>query len=86
MTSKEKRYVRKLEIENEELKRHFHIANKSNTETFLALYETRLAMRLAYEDLIDAVARLENNMRDDPAFIQLKAQIANGARNPLSLG
>jgi len=78
MTAKEKRYVRKLEIENEELKRHFHIANKSNTETFLALYEPRLAMRLAYEALIDAVAQMEDNLRDDPAFIQLKAQTGKG--------
>lgn len=79
MTAKEKRYVRKLEIENEELKRHFDIANQSNAETFLALYETRLAMRLAYENLIEAVAQLENNMRSDPAFIQLRAQIGKEA-------
>ncbi len=75
MTAKERRYVRKLEVENEELKRHFRIANNSNIETFTALYETRFAMRLAYECLVEAVAHLEDNMRDDPAFMQLKAQM-----------
>jgi hypothetical protein len=78
MTAKERRYVRKLEIENEELRRHFDIANSSNTDTFLSLYETRFAMRLAYECLVEAVAHLEDNMRDDPAFMQLKAQVDNG--------
>lgn len=75
MTAKERRYVRKLEIENEELKRHLKIANESGAETFLALYETRVAMRQAYEALVEAANALEDNMRDDPAFMEQQARM-----------
>jgi len=75
MTAKERRYVRRLEIENEELKRHFNIANKSGAETFLALYDTRVAMRQAYEALVEAANALESNMREDPVFIEQKARM-----------
>jgi len=70
MTAKEKRYVRKLEIRIEELERHFKIANDSCTETFTSLYQTRVAMRYAYEALIEAEKVLHENMKEDPAFIQ----------------
>jgi hypothetical protein len=65
MTAKEKRYVRKLEIRIEELERHFKIANDSNIETFVTLYQTRVAMRHAYEALVEAETALHENMKDD---------------------
>lgn len=75
MTAKEKRHVRKLEIRIEELERHFKIANNSHAEVFLNLYDTRRAMREAYESLIDAARTLEDLMRNDPAFMQQKAEM-----------
>lgn len=69
MTAKESRALRKLQIENEELKRHFHIAQKSQVDTFTELYQTRTALRQAYEALSEAQQVLEALMKEDPAFM-----------------
>ena len=78
MNSKEKRYVRKLEIRCEELDRHFRIANSSSAGTFLTLFETRAAMRQAYEAVCDAERVLRGLMQDDPAFVEMRAKIIQG--------
>lgn len=78
MTAKEKRHVRKLEIRVEELERHFQIANSSSVETFLALFETRAAMRQAYEAVCDAERVLRELMQDDSAFMEMRAKIIQG--------
>jgi len=69
MTAKEKRYVRKLEIRIEELERHFKIANDAHTEIFSALYHTRTAMRIAYETILEAADSLQENIKNDPAYM-----------------
>ncbi len=78
MTAKEKRYVRKLEIKVEQLERHFRIAQTSGMDNFRALYDSRLAMRQAYESLMDAARTLEDCMQEDPAFMELQASIQKG--------
>jgi len=78
MTAKEQRNTRKLEIRVEELERHFKISNDSYIETFTELYQTRTAMRQAYESLMDAESVLRTLMKEDPAFMALKAEITTG--------
>ena len=78
MNAKEKRHVRKLEIRVEELERYLNIANSSGVETFLTLFETRAAMRQAYEAVCDAERVLRELMQDDPAFMEMRAKIIQG--------
>lgn len=70
MTAKEQRQVRRLEVRIEELERHLKISTKSGSDTFLDLYNTRTALRQAHEALAEAMAIIEQCIKDDPAFIQ----------------
>lgn len=75
MTKKEQREFRNQALKIEELERHFAIANRVGVEYFTALYDTRLALRQVYEDVCASKQTLEVLMGDDPAFMQLKAEI-----------
>ena len=70
MTAKQKREMRRMEIRIEELERHFAIANNFGTENFVSVFNSRVAMRQAYEALLDASDILAAHMRDDPAFME----------------
>ena len=69
MTAKEARYVRKLEIRVAELERHFEIANRSGTENFIALFETRTALKQAFEALEECSGITYDCIKNDPQFI-----------------
>lgn len=74
MTKKEERHVRNLEIKVEELERHLKLSQRASIENFTSAYDSRIAMRQAYEALLDAAKILEDCMREDPAFIKEQAQ------------
>ena len=71
MTAKERRAMRKLEIENEELRRHFDIANSMSAEHFMALYETRRTLREVFALLKEAQDTMHRLMAADPAFMHM---------------
>ncbi len=69
MTAKEARYVRKLEIRVAELERHLGIANRSSAEYFSALFETRTAMKQAFEALEECSGIMYDCIKNDPQFM-----------------
>lgn len=75
MTKKEQRESKNQALRIEELERHFRISQTQYVDTFTALFDTRLAMRKVYEDVCNSKRTLEVLMGNDPAFMQLRAEI-----------
>ncbi len=75
MTAKEQRYVRKLEIRVAELERHFDIANKSSAENFVALFETRIALKQAFEALEECAVIMHDCIKADPQYMAMQKRL-----------
>lgn len=68
-SAKDLRLIRKLEIRIEELERHFKISQQHYVDTFHELFETRTAMRQAYEAICEAEKVLREQLQNDPVFM-----------------
>lgn len=77
MTKKEQREMRKLEIRIEELERCLKTTSESWRDQVFAIADAKIAMRQAYESLFDALFTLQRHMAADPAFMQLRGELAN---------
>lgn len=73
MTAKEKRQMRNLEIKVEQLEQALDHSRKAWAEQFQAIYDNRTAMHQAYACIMDAMQLLHEQIRDDLAFMQIKA-------------
>jgi len=76
MTAKEKRYLRKIEIEVEELRRATEIAGKRYTEIFHVYFDTRVALLQAFSALEEAAVIMHECIKDDPQFMAAEKRIS----------
>ena len=63
-----------MEIRIEELERFFKIAHTSSTDNFIALFETRTAMKQAFAALEECSTIMYDCMKNDPEFISRNYQ------------
>ena len=77
MTKKEERKVRMLEIRIEELELRLTKAQSAWVDEFHALYESRVALKQAFELIEEAAEIIYPIIKNDPQFIARKV-IFNG--------
>ena len=75
MTAKETRYVRKLEIQVEELEKALKQSQSGWVDQFTALYETRTALLQSFAAIEEAAVIMHNCIKDDPQYLHEKKRI-----------
>lgn len=69
MTTKEKRYVRNLEIKVEQLEQALSRAQKIWKDQFSEIYESRTALYQAFGAIEEAVVIIHDCIKQDPRYM-----------------
>ena len=75
MTAKEQRYVRKLEIQVEELEKALKRSQETWVDQFTALYETRTALMQSFAAIEEAAVIMHCCIKDDPQYMAERKRI-----------
>ena len=75
MTAKESRYVRKLEIQIEELEKALKRSQTTWVDQFTALYETRTALFQAFGAIEEAAVIMHECIKNDPQYMEERKRV-----------
>jgi hypothetical protein len=75
MTAKEQRYVRKLEIQVEQLEASLKRSQQTWVDQFTALYQTRTALLQAFAAIEEAAVILHDCIKEDPQYMAERKRI-----------